>query len=155
MPIVRYIVWVSTSLLVLLFVANWFLPEPIREAAQEVIDEPVIRIASAQRPPESVFIDTSQLTISPPPKPLENAIPDTQSPMQSYASAEPPPVTVGLDQKKPRNLNPNKAKVAVHKPPSVWTHVVAADSPSASVHPTRLSLLDVVSGMGRKLFNLR
>src|ERR1700691_30936 len=94
MPIVRYMVWVGTSLLALLFVANWFLPELPREAAHEAIDKPVIRIASAQRPPDDVFIDTNQPTIVPPPMPLENAIPDAPSPLQSYASVEPPSVTV-------------------------------------------------------------
>jgi hypothetical protein len=87
MPIVRYMVWVGTSLLVLLFVANWCLPVPPREAHQ-AIDKPVIRIASVQRPPDPVVIDTNQPTIVPPPKPMENAIPVAPSPLQSYASVE-------------------------------------------------------------------
>ena len=36
MPIVRYIVWVGTSLLALLFVANWFPPESLPEPAVPV-----------------------------------------------------------------------------------------------------------------------
>ena len=44
MPVARYIVWVGTSLLVLLFVANWFLPQPPPEPAHEASDKPVIRI---------------------------------------------------------------------------------------------------------------
>jgi hypothetical protein len=117
-----------------------------------VFDEPVIRIASAQRPPESVFIDTSQPTIVPP-MPAENAIPDVASPLQSYASIEPAPVTVGVDQKNP--IKQNKTKVAVQKPSPMRTHVVATNSPPPPVPATKLSFLDVVSGMGRKLFNLR
>ena len=50
MPVVRYIVWVGASLLALLLVANWCLPEPSQEAAHEVIEKPVIRIASVQAP---------------------------------------------------------------------------------------------------------
>jgi hypothetical protein len=122
------------------------------KAAQDVIDEPVIRIASAQRPPESVFIDTSQPTIVPPPIPAESAIPDVPSPLQSSASMEPAPVMVGVDQKNLKKQN--KTRVAVHKPPPVRTHVVAANSPPSPIPPTRLSFQDVVSGMGRKLFNL-
>ena len=91
MPIVRYIVWVGTSLLALLLVANWFLPDPPREMAHEAVDAPVIRIASAERQPESVFIDTNQPTIIPPPMLLGNAIPDAPSPLQSYAS----PISIG------------------------------------------------------------
>ena len=45
MPVVRYIVWVGASLLALLLVANWCLPEPSQEAAHQVIEKPVIRIA--------------------------------------------------------------------------------------------------------------
>jgi hypothetical protein len=155
MPIVRYMVWVGTTLLALLFVANWFLPELPREAVHVAIDKPVIRIASAQRPPEDVFIDTNQPTIVPPPVPLESAIPDAPSPLQSYASVEPPSVTVDVGQKKPKNLKTQKAKVVAHQSRSVRTHVVAANSSPAPVPPTRLSLLDIVSGMGKKLFNLR
>jgi hypothetical protein len=147
MPILRYIVWVGTSLLALLFVANWFLPDPPQEAAHETIEKPVIRIASVQRPPESVFIDTDQPTIVPPPMLAEGAIPHVASPLQSYASIEP---VVGVDQRNPKKQN--KTKIAAHKPPPV---VVAANSPPPSVPPTRLSFLDVVSGMGRRLFNLR
>jgi hypothetical protein len=150
MPIARYILWVSTSLLALLYVANWFFTEPVQKGAQEVIDEPVIRIASAQRPPESVFIDTSQPTIVPPPMPAESPIPDVASPLQSFASIEPSRVVVGVDQRNPKKQN--KTKIAAHKPPPV---VVAANSPPPSVSPTRLSFLDVVSGVGRTLFNLR
>jgi hypothetical protein len=87
MPIVRYIVWVGTSLLALLLLANWYFPEPAREAAHEAVDMPVIRIASAQQALEPVVIDTNQPTIVPPPTLTDNAIPDAPSPLQSYASA--------------------------------------------------------------------
>jgi len=155
MPIVRYMVWVGTSLLALLFVANWFLPELPREAAHEAIDKPVIRIASAQRPPDDVFIDTNQPTIVPPPMPLENAIPDAPSPLQSYASVEPPSVTVDVGQKKPKNPKTQKATVVAHQSRSVRTHVVAPSNSPAPVPPTKLSFLEIVSGMGKRLFNLR
>jgi hypothetical protein len=48
MPIVRYIVWVGTSLLALLFVANWFLPESLPEPAPEASNRPVIRKRRSQ-----------------------------------------------------------------------------------------------------------
>ena len=38
MPIARCIIWVGTSLLALLFVVSWFLPEPLPESAHEAID---------------------------------------------------------------------------------------------------------------------
>jgi hypothetical protein len=155
MPIVRYIVWVGTSLLVLLFVANWCFLDSPKEAPHEAIDKPIIRIASAQHSPEPVVIDTNQPTIVPPPMPLGNAIPDAPSPLQSYASAEPPPVTIGVDQKKRKEFKRQKAKVAAYQSPSVRTHVVATNLPPTTVPLTKLSLLDIVSGMGKRLFNLR
>jgi hypothetical protein len=108
MPILRYIVWVGTSLLALLFVANWFLPDASQEAVNETIEKPVILIASVQRPPESVFIDTSQPTIVPPTMPAESAVPDVASPLHSYASIEPSRVLVGIDQRNPKKQNKTK-----------------------------------------------
>jgi hypothetical protein len=67
MPIGRHIAWVSTSLLALLFAANWFLPQSLAEPTGDEIDRPVIRIASIQQPPERIVIDTNLPTIVPPP----------------------------------------------------------------------------------------
>jgi hypothetical protein len=155
MPIVRYIVWVGTSLLALLFVANWYFLEPPQEATREAIDKPVIRIASVQHLPEPVIIDTNQPTIVPPPMPLGNAIPDAPSPLQSYASVEPPPATFGVDQKKRKNLKRQRAKVPVYHPPSVSTPVVANGGSVTTVPLTKLSFMDIISGVRKNLFNLR
>jgi hypothetical protein len=155
LPILRYIVWVGTSLLALLFVANWFLPEPAREVAHEAIEKPVIRIASTQHSPGPVVIDTSQPTIVPPPMPLDNLIPEAPSPMQSYASSEPAPVAISVGQKKRMDFRRPKAKVAAYQSPSVRTHGVATNGSAPTVRPTKLSLLEIVSGVGKRLFNLR
>jgi hypothetical protein len=48
MPIGRYIAWVGTALLLLLFVANWFLPQSMAEPTGDEVNRPVIRIASMQ-----------------------------------------------------------------------------------------------------------
>jgi hypothetical protein len=155
MPIARYMVWVGTSLLALLFVANWCFPEAPRDSAHEAIDKPVIRIASVEHQPESIFIDTNQPTIIPPPMPLESAVPDGPSPLQSYALVEPPPATIDVGQRKRKEVKIQKAKVAAHQFPPVRAHAVAANAPPPAVPPTRLSLLEIVSGMGKRLFNLR
>ena len=83
----------------------------------------VVRIASAQHSPEPVVIDTNQPTIVPPPALMDNAIPDPPSPLQSYASAEPLPVTLRLDQKKRKNFKRQRPKVADYQSPSVRPHV--------------------------------
>jgi hypothetical protein len=146
MPVVRYIVWVSTSLFAGLLIANWFLPSPPREVAHEAVDAPVIRIASAEHQPESVFIDTNQPRIVPPPTPLNSVVPDAASPLQSYASVEPSPATIDVGQKKRKEVK-KRAKVAAYQSTS-------ARPPAIVVPLTKLSLLEIVSGMGKRVFNL-
>jgi hypothetical protein len=75
MPIERYIAWVGASLLALLFLADWCLPQSLPEPARDAIDKPVIRIATIQQAPERVFTDTSQPTIVPPPTLVGEAVP--------------------------------------------------------------------------------
>src|SRR5712664_164447 len=50
MPIVRFITWGGTSLLALLFVADWYLPKPLPEPAGDAINRPVIRISARLSP---------------------------------------------------------------------------------------------------------
>ena len=76
MPIGRYIAWVGTSLLVLLFVVNWFLPQSLAEPTAAETNRPAIRIASMQQPQERIVIDTSLPTIVPPPTLAVDAISD-------------------------------------------------------------------------------
>ncbi|HZC97170.1 MAG TPA: hypothetical protein VE267_13765, partial [Bradyrhizobium sp.] len=80
MPIGRYIAWVGATLLALLFAADWYLPKSLPEPPVDPIDRPVIRIASVQKPPERVVIDTSQPTIVPPPTLVELTIASEPSP---------------------------------------------------------------------------
>jgi hypothetical protein len=155
MPILGYLVWVGTSLLALLLAANWCFPELPGEAAYAAIDMPVIRISSARQAPEPVVIDANQPTIVPPPTPSESTIPDVPSPLRSYASAEPPPVAAGADQKKPTDLKKQRAKVATFQSPAARSRAVANAGQPKAVPPTKLSFLDIVSGVGKRLFNLR
>jgi hypothetical protein len=151
MPIVRYITWVGTSLLALLFVANWYLPKYSAEAAAEAGNRPVI-----QRPPEQVVIDTSQPTIVPPPTLFGDAEPDQPSPLvESYTSAISPATVVNLEQKKRKVVKRRAPKIAPYQPASANTPAVASENPATTLQPTRLSFADIVSGrLVRDLFNL-
>jgi hypothetical protein len=156
MPIARYMVWVGTSLLALLFVANWFLPESLPEPAHEAIEKPVIRIASIQQPPERVVIDTSQPTIIPPPTLFGDAVPDQPSPLlESYAKATSPATVVNLDQKKRKVVKRQPPKVAPDQPALAIKPAVASGTSGTTVQLTRLSFTDIISGrLVRNLFNL-
>src|SRR5260370_41915548 len=145
MPIGRYIAWVGASLLVLLFVADWYLPKPLPETADSGINRPVIRIASVQQPPERIIIDTSQPTIVPPPTLVGDAAKSEPSPpLQSYASAVSPATVAHVDQKKRKITKRRGAQVGGYQPPFARTPAVAGVN-SATTRPlTRLSLTHYV-----------
>lgn len=160
MPIGRYIACVGTLLLVLLLVANWFLPQSLAEPAGDEINRPVIRIASVQQPPERIVIDTNVPTIVPPPiitpAPVlvEEARPSESVPLQSHAASVPgTPIAVDPRKGKLRHQGP---KIAVNKQPLVITPSIANGSPAPVAPATRISFADIVSGqLVRNLFNLR
>jgi hypothetical protein len=155
MPIARYIVWVGTSLLALLFAADWFLPEPMPEPAHEAIDKPVIRIASMQQPPERVVIDTNQPTIVPPPALFESANSGNLSPLQSYASVAPSPMVIEVAKKRPKANNQRDSRTATYQATLSNTQPAARSGSATSVPSTRLSLAEIMSGqLLKNLFNL-
>jgi len=148
MPIVRFITWVGTSLLALVFVADWYLPKPLPESAGNAINRPVIRIASVQQPPERIIIDTSQPTIVPPPTLFTDAAPSEPSPLQSHASAASPPTPIDVDQKKRKAIKRQGPKLASNQLPFASTPAAATPVPL-----TKLSFMDIISGVKRNLFN--
>jgi hypothetical protein len=156
MPIVRYITWVGTSLLALLFVANWYLPESLPEPAHEAIEKPVIRIASIQQSPERIVIDTSQPTIVPPPTTFGDPEPDQPLPLlESHASAISPATVVNLEQKKRKVVKRQVPKIAPYQPALASTPAVVNGNSGTTVQPTRLSFADIISGrLVRNLLNL-
>jgi hypothetical protein len=153
MPIGRYIAWVGASLLVLLFVANWFFPQPLAEPTAAETNRPVIRIASMQQPPERIVIDTSLPTIVPPPTSAADSISDEQPPqVQAYASINLHTTVTGAEKKKSKA----KKKQVNHPPLVPPAIVVASNSPATIAPPTRLSFASIMSGqLVRDLFNLR
>jgi hypothetical protein len=154
MPIARYMVWVGTSLLALLFAANWFFPAPLPEPAHEAIDKPVIRITSIQCPPERVVIDTNQPTIVPPPALFESASSGNPSPLQSYASVGPSPMPIDVAKKRPKANKQRDPGAATYQPTLSNTRPVARGGSATSVPSTSLSFAQIMSGqLLRNLFN--
>jgi hypothetical protein len=156
MPVGRYIAWVGISLLALLFMADWCLPKSLPEPSGDAINRPVIRIASIQQPPERIVIDTSQPTIVPPPTLVEDAVQAQPSqPLQSYASAPPPPTVINVDQKRRKVTKRQEPKVATYQKPLASTPVAASGSSATTIPLTRLSFSDIFSGrLARNLLNL-
>lgn|SRR5215210_7958244 len=154
MPIGRYIAWVGMSLLALLFVADWYLPKSLPEAAGEPINQPVIRITSIQRAPERIVIDTSQPTIVPAPSSVDAVQPEP-SPLQSYASAVRPVTGLDSDKKRQSAVKKPVNTVASYRPPLASRPVASRGKSATTVRSTKLSFMDIFSGkLARKLFNL-
>jgi len=156
MPIGRYIAWVGTSLLALLFVANWFLPQSLAEPTGDEVNRPVIRIASMQQPPERIVIDTNLPTIVPPPTLIADAIPDEPpAQVQSSASITAHATVTGVEKTKPKARKRQVNEIAARQPASARINVVANSSPPTIAPPVRLSFATIISGqLVRDLFNL-
>src|ERR1700682_4192429 len=116
MPIGRFIIWAGTSLLALLFAADWCLPKSLPEPARDASDKPIIRIASIQQPPERVVIDTSQPTVVPPPPPFKSEGAGRPSSLQSDASVDPFPTVVDSAKKRPKAVERRGARVDNYQP---------------------------------------
>ena len=141
MPIGRYIAWVGTSLLVLLFVADWYFPNPFHDGPRDAIDKPIIRIASIRQPPERIVIDTSEPTIVPPPTLVSNTVPVEPSPLQSYAATGPPQTVVDLDKKRKKIIKQQRPKVASSGLPPVAEAATRRQSYCQPRYPSWTSLL--------------
>jgi hypothetical protein len=66
MPLGRYFAFIGSMLLALLFLADWYVPQPTAMPARADVDRTVIRLHSSHKWPERIVIDTSLPTIVPP-----------------------------------------------------------------------------------------
>jgi hypothetical protein len=155
MPIGRYIAWVGASLLVLLFVANWFFPQSLAEPAGDEVNRPVIRIVSIQQPPERIVIDTNQPTVVPPTTLIADAIPDEPpAQLQSFASITSHAPVTGVEKTKAKAKKRQVNEIAARQPASTRIAMVANSSPPTIAPPTRLSFANIISGqLVRDLFS--
>src|SRR6476659_5087947 len=86
MPFVRYIAFVGSLLLAMLFIANWLLPmDPTLSATSEQADKPIIRIKSDRKWPERIVFDTSAPTIVRQMPPVVADAPVTNPPREALA----------------------------------------------------------------------
>ena len=69
MPLGRYFAFIGGSLLALIFLIDWLVPQKTVAAADGDIDRTAIRIHSAHKWPSAVVFDTTLPTIVPPPQP--------------------------------------------------------------------------------------
>lgn len=156
MPIGRYLAWVGTALLALLFVTNWFLPQSLADPLGDEVNRPVIRIASIQQPPERIVIDTNLPTIVPPPT-LSADSTTAELPQQLRPSAPANPrIPVAAAEKREPKAKKYVNEVAAKAPRAVPTMLVARSGTAKNAPPNRLSFANIISGqLVRDLFNLQ
>jgi hypothetical protein len=156
MPVGRYIAWVGASLLALMYIADWWSPQSLTEAAGDPVERPAIRIASLERPPELVVMDTSLPTIVPPPPLAEPVPPSEPPPLRVLAAAPPLPPAVEIEKKTKKAVKRQAPKVAAVQPPLPLAPAVAPASPAPPAAPEiKLSFADIMSGqLVKNLLNL-
>ncbi|WP_143278243.1 hypothetical protein [Bradyrhizobium sp. UFLA03-84] len=93
MPLLRYILFTSATLLGLLFLADWYFPATPVAAARDDIDHTTIRIHSRHKWPEAVRMDTSM--------PLVTASPTPSAPVTAEAPAQQPAAVAQAEAPRP------------------------------------------------------
>lgn len=154
MPLMKYFGFVGSALVLLLIGFGWCLPQQVAKPTGGSTDRPAIRIASAERLPERVIIDTSLPTIVSPPSVLEFA---ERWPQAAVAAVVPPPRTATSAPVGDVPIRPNLAsrerlkKVAVQHAASK-TGIEPSRNDKATTPPAvaELTLLDSLKeGLGR------
>ena len=76
-------------LLALLFLADWYLPQPAAMPARADVDRTVIRLHSSHKWPERIVIDTSLPTIVPPAAKVADTLPVKVAACRAIAERRP------------------------------------------------------------------
>jgi hypothetical protein len=90
MPLGRYFLYVGGLLLGILFLIDWYMPQPGTQAVEAApLNRSAIRVHSAHRWPSAVVFDTTQPTIVPPQQPIVagNPAPVAKKPHDALALA--------------------------------------------------------------------
>ena len=66
MPLMKYLVFVGSALVLLLLAMNWLLPDPTAEPVYTSTVRPVIKISSIETLPEKVILDNTMPYMAPP-----------------------------------------------------------------------------------------
>jgi hypothetical protein len=103
-PLIRYLVFVGSLLLAMMFMADRYWSDTSSQsfAREARVDKSIIRIHSAHRWPEAIAFDTNQPTITPPPLPLLANVSSVHQPREAFAQLNDPPKQVSKPAAPPR-----------------------------------------------------
>ena len=113
-PIGRYIAFVGSLLLAILFIADWYLPMAPTQSVTSREAEPIIRIKSDRKWPERIVFDTSAPTIVPQKPPVVADTPVTNPPREALALLTQVPAPVVSKTPLPVRTERKVAKRAPH-----------------------------------------
>ena len=162
MPLMKYLVFVGSALVVLLLAMNWFLPDPTIEPVYSSTERPVIRISSMETLPERVVFDTSRPSIAPPPSVTSQTLPSAFTFEQVTPGLL--PTLSGLAEV--AQVTPKKTIIVKREPAKkLVTSRVAPQAPIAAAKnypvreaeqdtkpPIKTTFLDDIAGRVGKLF---
>ena len=162
MPLMKYVFFGGSALVLLLLAMNWLLPDPTAEAVYSRTKRPVIRISSIQTLPERVVFDTSMS--APPPSVMRVAA----QPRQSAFTFE--QITPGLlpTFSIVTQLTPKKTIIAKREPAkkvvtnrvAPQAHIAAAknypvrEAEQDTKPPVKTTFLDDIAGRFGQMFKV-
>ena len=163
MPLMKYVAFVGSALVLLLLAMNWLLPDPSAEPVYSSIERPVIRVNSIRTPPERGVFDTSTppYVVSPP-----SVLPGAAQPLQSaFTQMAPSSLPTGslLAQaysKKPIVAKREPAKklvtngVAPKAPVTVVKNEPVRESEQDTKAPVKTTFLDEIAGRFVQMFKV-
>jgi hypothetical protein len=158
MPLIGYFGFVGSALLLVLIGMGWCLPPPAIDTPDSATTRSAIRIASAEKLPERVIIDSSLPTIAASPRSLEFSERWPKGAVTPVAPvsnpAMPAPVSEAARKPKPQPEKPQPAKpqparqppakqvAAVRPVPKVTVETAGNDREQTSRAASGLPLLD-------------
>ena len=162
MPLMKYVFFGGSALVLLLLAVNWLLPDPTAEAVYSSTKRPVIRISSIQTLPERVVFDTSMS--APPPSVMRVAAQPRQSaftfeqitpgllPTFSIVTQLTPKKTIIAKREPAKNVVTNRVA-----PPA---HIAAAknypvrEAEQDTKPPVKTTFLDDIAGRFGQMFKV-
>ncbi len=158
MPLMKYFSFVGSSLVLLLLVMNWFLPEPTAEPIHSSTVIPSIRISSIESPPERVVFDTSKPNVAPPPSVTRVAV---QPPPSAFTFEQITPgvlptfsTVAEVAPKKPITLKRDPARVTPRKHLAATKNYPVREAELNAKPPIKTTLLDDIAGRFGQLFKV-
>ena len=160
MPLIKYVAFVGSALVLLLLATNWLLPDPTAEPVYSSIERPVIRVSSIVTPPERVVFDTSVPYTTPAPSVMHGAAAPLQSAFTQIApsSLATQPILAQAAPKKPITAKHDPAKkvvtnrVAPQAPIAIVKNSLVREPEQDTKTPVKTTFLDDIAGRFGQMF---